>query len=425
MNYSRWATNEEITEILTKIDTKGDIKKSGVPIMYDEDSLYIKDDECHTMVIGSAGSGKIQSVLLPEVKLALKAGESLLVNDIKGELYNQLKEELDKQNYNTLVINLDNTLKSDRFNILTIPYTLYKDGNKDKAIEILDNIAYYFCAPERKNNSDPFWTNSACSLFTGLALYIFENEKEENISINRIFELSTEFDKITDYINTIKKSSPIYINLSPIALAPAETKGSIISVFGQQLKLFVTKEELSKVLSDEVLDINKIINSKTAIFVISNNNAVSKRLIPLFIYELYTVILSSNTSKRYNFILDDFENFIPIKDFNNLIVLSRGCNIKITIFIKSFITLKNIYGIENTELLKFEFGNIIYLMSNDIETIEEISKLCGKQKIGNELVPLISVEDLRMLKQFEAIVLIQRINPIKTKLIPDYKIVWK
>ena len=424
--YSRWATNEELLTILTKIDAKSEVKKSGVPIMYDNKSMYIKDDETHTMVIATSGSGKIQSILLPQTRLAIKSGESLLVNDIKGEIYNQVKEELNNNDYNTLIINLDDSNKSDKFNVLTLPYRLYKEGNKDKAIDVLDNIAYYFLSSEKySNNTDPFWVNSACSLFVGLSLYLFENEKEENISINHIFELSTDFDKITDYINNMNKTSPIYINLSPIALAPKATKDSIISVFGQQLKLFVTKEQLSHILSDEILNYKNILDKKTAIFIISNNNSVSKRLIPLIVSEIYDMVAINGINKRFNFILDEFENFIPIKNFDNMVVLSRGYNIKITIFIRSFIDLKNTYGKENTELLKIEFGNIIYLMANDIDTLEEISKLCGNQKVDNQIVPLISSEELKLLELFEAIILMPRIYPIKTKLVPDYKIEWK
>lgn len=422
--YSRWSTFEEITSMLTKINLESEIKKSGVPMVYDDNNAYIKDDSSHTLVIGSTGSGKTQSVLLPHARLAIRAGESLLVHDVKGEIYELLADSLKKNNYNTIVVNLDNAKESDKFNILTLPYTLYKNGNKDKAIDMLDNIAYYFLSSEKVNNNDPFWVNSACSLFIGLALYIFENERKENVNIKRIFELSTEFDKITDYINTITKSSPIYINLSSIALAPKETKGSIISVFGQQMKYFVTKEELLHVLSDQELDIENILSKKTAIFIVADNSLASRRLIPLVVDEVYNLIKLNNTKKRFNFILDQFENFMPIKDFANMVSLSRGYNIKITAFIRSFLDLKNVYGVENTELLKLEFGNIIYLMANDIETLEEISKMCGKQKLDNELIPLISAEELKLLDMFEAIILIPRLNPYKTKLIPDYKIDW-
>lgn len=70
------------------------------------------------------------------------------------------------------------------------------------------------------------------------------------------------------------------------------------------------------------------------------------------------------------------------------------------------------------------FGQIIYLLSNDIYTLEEISKLCGNQEKSGQIIPLITVEELKYLDKFEAIFLIPRIMPFKTKLIPDYQIKW-
>ena len=71
------------------------------------------------------------------------------------------------------------------------------------------------------------------------------------------------------------------------------------------------------------------------------------------------------------------------------------------------------------------FGNIIYLLANDIETLQDISKLCGNQQSERGIEPLISVEELKLLNNFEAVILIPRIYPIRTKLLPDYEIDWK
>ena len=69
-------------------------------------------------------------------------------------------------------------------------------------------------------------------------------------------------------------------------------------------------------------------------------------------------------------------------------------------------------------------SNIIYLLSNDINTIKEISDLCGNTKIGKEIKPLITPEELKCLDIFEAVILCVRMHPFRTKLIPDYKIEW-
>ena len=427
MAYSRWATVEELKSKLTPISYDSEIKKSGIPMMYDDNNLYIKDDESHTLVIGSTGSGKTQSILLPQLRLAIKAQESCIVHDVKGEIYDILSGELKKQNYNTIVINLDNPTMSNNFNPISLPYKLYKNGKRDKAIELLENIGYYFCCNDTFNASiDPFWNNSATSLFIGLALYLFENAKEEEVSISSLLNLAFDFDKLSEQVKKYDKSSPTYINLSNIILAPNETKDSILSVFVQNIRLFVSREEVLKMLSSSNFDMMNIQKDKTALFIISNNKSTSRRLIPLVIEECYYATTSTNDkARRLNIVIDDFENLIPIKDFSNMLTLARGYNIRFSIFIRSLLELRNTYGAEGTEILKIVFGNIIYLLANDTETLENISKLCGNQQTEKGFEPLISVEDLKLLKNFEAVILIPRIYPIKTKLLPDYQIDWK
>lgn len=427
MAYSRWATVEELKSKLTPISYDSEIKKSGIPMMYDDNNLYIKDDEAHTLVIGSTGSGKTQSITLPQLRLAIKAQESFIVHDVKGEIYNILSGELKSKNYNTVVINLDDPTIGNNFNPLSLPYELYKNGQKDKAIELLENVGYYFCCNETFNtNIDPFWSNSATSLFIGLALYLFDNAKEEEINISSLLSIASDFDKLSEQVKKYNKASPTYINLSNIILAPSETKGSILSVFIQNMRLFVSRETLLKMLSLSDFDIKNIQKDKTALFIISNNKPTSKRLIPLIVEECYYAVRYTNDkTRRLNVIIDEFENLIPIKDFNNMLTLARGYNIKFSVFIRSLLELRNTYGTEGAEVLKIVFGNIIYLLANDTETLENISKLCGNQQTEKGFEPLISVEDLKLLNNFEAVILIPRIYPIKTKLLPDYKIDWK
>ncbi len=427
MAYSRWATVEEIKSRLTPVSYDSEIEKSGIPMMYDENNLYIKDDETHTMVIGSTGSGKTQSITLPQLRLAIKASESIIVHDVKGEIYNILSGELNKQNYNTVVINLDDPTLGNNFNPLSLPYKLYKNGKKDEAVELLENIGNYFCCNEVFNASDdPFWNNSAISLFIGLSLYLFDNANEDEININSLLNLVSDIDKLADKVKMLDKTSPTYINLSNIVFAPTDTKGSILSVFVQHMRLFASREVLLKMLSSSNFDVMNVQKGKFALFIISNNKAISRRLIPLIVEECYyaaTIVNAKN--RRLNIVIDDFETLVPIKDFNNMLSLARGNNIKFSIYVRSLLELRNVYGAEGTEILKMVFGNIVYLMATDAETLDEISKMCGDQQTPNGIEPLVTTKDLQLLSPFEAIILIPRINPIKTKLLPDYKIDWK
>ncbi len=428
MNYSRWTTEEELKSRLTKVNYESDIKKSGIPLTYDDKNLYIKDDNVHTLVVGSTGSGKTQTVVLPQLRLAIMADESFIVHDVKGEIYEKLSGELAKRKYNTIVINFANTDLGNSYNPLSLPYELYKEGKKDDAIELLETVGRYICRTDSKEtNVDPFWENSCVSLFAGLGVYLFENaESKEEVNLNSISKLSSSFESIEKYVKDSDKSSLTYKYLSSIVLAPIETKGSILAVFNQSIKLFTTRENLLQLLSNTDFDIKSIQKEKTALFIISENKSYSRKLISLLINQCYeAVTLNKNNERRLNILIDDFENIEKINDYVNMLSLSRSYNIKFSIFVKSFLELRNTYGKEETEILKFNFGNIIYLLASDLETLEDISKLCGNKKVNNEIEPLISTDELKLLNFFEAIVLIPRMNPIRTKLLPDCEIDWK
>ena len=423
MNYSKWSTREELLSVLKKINHNSEITKSGVPMAYDEDSLYVKDDLTQTLVIGCTGSGKTQVTELPELKLAILAGESIAVNDLKGEIYEILKDDLDKAGYNTVVINLANPEKGNSFNPLALPYKLYKEGNKDTALELLEKIAHYFFANENVNsNIDPFWENSAMSLFVGLTLYLFETKEESEINLNNVANLVTDLDTVTEYVKNLNTTSQIYSNLSITLLAPTETKGSIISVFNQSIRLFTSRIALSELMSKTDFDILNVQKEKTAVFVISEGKTGLRRLLSIIFDQLYQASIINNAKeRRFNIFLDDFNELFPIKDFVNNLNMARSYGICFYIYIKSFLDLNNNYGKETTEMLKISFGNIIYLLSNDIETLEEVSKMCGRTKVNNEFAPLITPEELKLLQTFEAIILIPRMSPIRTKLTPYYK----
>lgn len=425
MSNLRWLNQDELKGKLTQVNKTTQLTKSGIPMTYDQQNLYIDNTEVHSIVIGTTGSGKTQSVLLPQARLAIRANESIIVNDVKGEIYEKLKDDLEANNYNTIILNLENPTEGNHYNPLKVAYDLYQTGNKDKAMELLENVAYYLFSNPQTNNSDPFWENSAINYFTGLALYLFEKKDETNITLNGIFNLSTEINKSKESLEKIlaevSTNPGIYMNLVGILQAPTETRGSIIAVFVQKIKLFISREGLSNMLSKTDFDITTAINETTAIFIISGTAVQAKRLIPLLINQFYYVIdIYGTKSKRINMILDEFGKINAIKDVVSVINNSRSIGIRLTIFIMSLLELKNIYGVEKTELIKISFGNIIYLLANDIETLEEISDLCGKE--NNQ--PLITPEELKLLETFEAVILIPRVLPIKTKLIPDYKIEW-
>lgn len=429
MKYARWSTQDEMKKYLKGVNLKTGVVKSGLPIMYDDEYLYIDSRESHSLIVGATGCGKTQSVTLPMIKLGMMAGENLFINDINGELYNLTADKLTKEGYKVIVVNFDNANLGNSWNPLSFPYKLYKSGDKDRALELIEDLGYYIFT-DRNDTSDPFWVNSTIDYFTGLTLYLFENAKEEEINLNSIHTMSNSINSSNGklsyadiFMSKLDRSSNIYFNLSGTLLAPTETRGSIVSVFNQKIKKYIVRESLCNMMSTSDFDITSIGKEKTALFIVSGKTTYSNSLIPLLVSQIINAIdLFGDRDIVNNILLDEFEQLLPIKNFSKIINYIRGIRIRLTVFIKSYIDLTSTYGEENAEIIKMCFGNIIYLLANDLLTLEEISKLCGNELVDGNIEPLITVEELKIFNNFEAIALIPRMMPFKTKLLPDYQI---
>ena len=202
--------------------------------------------------------------------------------------------------------------------------------------------------------------------------------------------------------------------------APPETRGSIISVFNQKMKRYISRKNITNMLCGNDFNIEDILNKPTSVFIFSGNSSFSNSLIPLFITQIIEKAKDLGNTKRINLLLDEFDSMVPIKDFSKVINYSQSLNIRFTITINSYAHLNYMYKEDEANLLKYCFGNIFYLLSEDINTLEEISKYCGSTKNGS----LVTVEELKALEPFDAVINMMRMMPIKSSLLPDYKINW-
>lgn len=423
MSYARWATKDEVVEKLDAIDLEKEVLKAGIPIAYDDKYLYIDTKEAHNMIIGSTGSGKTQTTILPMLKLSMLAGDSVVVNDPKGELYEKCAHNFKERGYNVLALDFNDASLGNSWNPLLAAYEFYNKGNKDRAIKSLEDIGYYLFFDSKEKDSDPFWINSTINYFVGLTLYLFENATPEETNLNSIYQLSNhiyENDLSKSFLNKFTDNSLIYMNLAGTLNAPPETKGSILSVFTQKIKKYISREEISNMLSTSDFDLKDIGNKPTALFIVSGLSNYCDNLIPLLINQIVDYVdIYGSKEKHVNVLLDEFDSMVPIRNFSRLIEYCRSIKVRFTITIRSYIHLCNMYSKEDAAILKMCCGNLIYLLSDDIYTLEEISKYCGNKENGE---PLVTIEDLKTINTFEGIVLMPRTMPYKTKFIPDFKI---
>ena len=444
--YSKWAKEKDIKEQgkVEKVFPKSEsVEAAGIPLINNGKEIFVDNGEYHNLVIGSTGSGKTECLVKPMVNLLAKKGESMIITDPKGEIFRYSASYLKDQGYKIIILNFREPQHGNSWNPLTLPYKYYQEGNKDKAIELLNDVALNIIYdPSNKNESD-FWEKGSASYFAALSLGLFADAKEEEVNLNSINFMSTvgqeryaTKDYIREYFGMKGENSIEYMSASTVINAPNDTKGGLLSTFHQKIRDFSFGESLSEMLSYSDFDMRDIGHGKTAVFMIIHDEKKTYHgLMTIFIKQCYEALIDvaqENGGKlpfRTNFILDEFANMPPLKDVDAMVSAARSRDIRFTFIIQNFAQLNDVYGDNVAEIIKGNCGNWIYLISTEMKALEEISKMCGEIKVTDEkdknaTRPLITITDLQKMKLFEAIIIRLRTSPFRTKYEPDFKMDW-
>ncbi len=415
--------------------------QGGVPLAYnaEEGTLYVDAQDTHTIVYGATGSLKTRSVVMPTIEILAEAGESMIINDSKGELYEHLSNELRKKKYKIITINLREPSTGNAWNPLYIPYKFYMTGDIDKAAEFANDIANNLMEVDR-NSKDPFWDGSSADLLFGLILSLFKYCKdhglgEEAVNISNVLTLKRKLldETLLPQKNTLWKylseDELIEASMSGTINTATDTKKGILSVFDQHMRTFVIQPTMMEMLANNDFDIAAIEREKVAVFIITPDEKTSyHRLVSLFVkqsYEYLIYISSKNEYKclkhRVNYILDEFSSLPLIVDMPTMISAARSRNIRFLLVVQSKSSLKKKYQ-EEAETIVGNCSNVIFFTSRELDLLKELSELCGKQKSGE---PNVSIYELQHLSKDsrEALVLCGRSEPAVVKMIDISRLV--
>ncbi len=430
-----------IEKIILKED---EYKAAGIPIILNEKEAYVDNGEGHSLIIGGTGSGKTECVMLPMSKILAKAGESMIFTDPKGELYKKLGGLLKERGYNVLVLNFRDPLRGNCWNPFSLPYRFYKEGKDDKAKELIEDLANNILSDPEGTKAEPFWTETAASYFSGLAMGLFEDAPEEYVNINSINQMATYGEEhigrstyLQEYFKLKGEESTAYISAAATINAPNETKGGIVSSFKTKIRIFSSREALSEMLSKTDFDFREVGKKKTAIFlIIHDEKKTYHSLVTIFLKQIYESLIDTASLEeklrlpiRTNFMLDEFANMPPLKDVDAMITASRSRNMRFNFIIQNYSQLNKQYGSDMAETIKGNCENIHFLTTTELKALEEISKLCGEKK-GKEKKdkpdesprPLMTISDLQRLKKFQFLILKLRCGPFKSQFTPDYEL---
>lgn len=140
-----------------------------------KDKVYYIKDNIHTLLVGSSGSGKSRSIIIPTITMLGLAGENMFISDVKGELYLYTAEKLRQLGYNVIALDYINFLKSNWYNYLDIIINAVEDDNIPLAESLVSDMVNILV--QKNEKTEPIWTNGEMSVIkTALMAVVLENK---------------------------------------------------------------------------------------------------------------------------------------------------------------------------------------------------------------------------------------------------------
>lgn len=423
MNGTRFISQEELKERLTEIDLeKENYISGGVPLVVRDGKAYVDAGDSHTIIFGATGSKKTRLLGMPAVEILSGAGESFVITDPKGEIYDKTAQNVRQRGYQVFCLNLRDFKKGSTWNPLALPFDLYRNGERSKAVEMVSELAGMIVG---NNFEDPFWAHSSADVVTGFMLILLDKAPREKCNIKSMIALWTQYlderEKTKKLIGKAFGDSLIKRKLGTLYSSSEKTVGSIEAIVSTGLNKLAANEEFVELLSQDGLEFDCVTDKKTAIYIIvPDENTFTHFAASIFLEQLYEVLIKEaqkqpehRLANRMNYIVDEFANIPKINNMQSMITASRSRNIRFCLILQSKMQLVDKYG-DAASVICDNCSNWIYLYSKDYELLSEISRLCGNVIYDNHMVmPLISEFELQHLnkEEGEALVLSGRNYP--------------
>lgn len=436
---SRFLTEEEKEEMFTKVIfskrpsflikwiqiifkvTKNN-SEPGIVIESNDDYFLVDSTDKNIMIISPPGTGKTKRFLIPTLLMnALvedKNKRSLLITDIKGELFNSTSKELENNGYNVIAFNFRNPLNSNLFNMMStvnfhIDNANYATTEQDEIKSLAEaeknaKVLAGLIVGDNQNHSgnSKFFNDTSIGLLISIILLVSKYSPAEErhilsvlnivIDLNGLVDGSTDVNQTNRYSSLIDKlielgeeetAERLKMYSGAAVSADNRTSMNIFSSTISSLTGFID-QEIEQMITAQNTDFNakNFIEKPTAVFMIIPDDNTTRHFMASLLIRNFTnelILISEQNggelSRRVEYILDEFGNTPPIKDFEVMSTAVRGRGIRITIALQVKKQLTKTYGEKIAPIIEESFQTVIYgtLSSAAIKEAEEISKMAG------------------------------------------------
>ena len=390
-----------LKNILNKEDKDyGILKEGGIVIGMtkegDKEKIHYIKDDVHTLVVGATRSGKSRCLVIPSICTIGLSGESMVISDPKGELYQYTNEYLKSLGYDVICLDYKNPNKSTRYNLLQPIIDAVNNNDMEKAEMYAWDITNILVGDNVSN--ERIWENGEKSVICVAILSVVINnlldykKSDPNYqNLTNVYWFIAEMNKkigdkypIELFIEQLPTNHPARALLSISEVAPSRTKGSFFTSALTTLRLFTSKS-VYNITSTSDFNIEDIVRKKQALFfILPDEKTTYYQVASLVVSQLYELLVrqadqrGGRLKNRVNFILDEFGNFVKINDFTNKLTVAGGRGMRFNLFLQSFEQLDMKYGKEESHIIKSNCQNWVYLQADDDETLQSICNKLGK-----------------------------------------------
>lgn len=395
----------------------------------------------NVLICGGSGAGKTRFYAKPNV---MQCNSSMIILDPKGEILRDTGGLVSNSGYALKVLDLINMEKSLCYN----PFVYIKNDND---IQRLVTNLFKSTTPKGSQSSDPFWDTAAAMLLLSLMFYLWYEAPEDEQNFTMVMEMlragevkeddDMYFSPLDMLFEKLEAKNPEHIALKyyrDYHSGSAKTLKSIQITLASRLEKF-NLESLSKLTMTDELELDKIGERKTALYILIPDNDTSFNFIVSILYTQLFQQLFYTADHKYggrlpvhvHFIMDEFANVSLPDDFDKILSVMRSREVSVSIILQNLAQLKALFE-KQWESIVGNCDTFLYLGGNEQSTHKYVSELMGKENLDINTYgkshgrngsystnyqqtgrDLLTPDEVRMLDNKYALVFIRGERPIK------------
>lgn len=343
----------------------------------------------NVLVVGGSGSGKTRFFIKPNL---MQCHSSYVVTDPKGSVVIECGNLLLKKGYRLKILNTINMMKSMHYN----PFA-YVHSEKD----ILKLVTTLIANTKGEGKAgDDFWVKAETLLYTALiGLIHYEAPKEEQnfstlVSLLNAMEVREDDEDFQNQVDLtfaeLEKKHPDHFAVrqyKKYKLAAGKTAKSILISCAARLAPFDI-EELRELTAYDELELDKLGDHKTALFLImSDTDSTYNFLISMCYSQLFNLLCEQADDEyggrlpvHVRCLIDECANIGQIPNLEKLVATIRSREISACLALQAQSQLKALYK-DSADTIVGNMDSVLFLGGKERTTLKELVETLGKETI--------------------------------------------